>query len=94
MKLANHCCNWSVALMIICTLNFCTGINDGKHLINYNISISKNHSLSHYQRPKHDNFLIIDHLDDNEKETRIKWKNLLGKETTLDMNNNERFVNR
>lgn len=40
------------------------------------------------------NFLIIDHLSDNEKETRIKWKDLMGKQTSLDVKENERFVNR
>lgn len=41
-----------------------------------------------------DNFLVIDHLNDNEKETRLKWRNLMGKETTLDAGDSERFVNR
>lgn len=39
------------------------------------------------------NYLIIDHLSDNEKETRIRWKDLSGKETTLDMDV-ERYANR
>lgn len=41
------------------------------------------------------NFLIVDHLSDNEKETRFKWKDLMGKETTLDMDNDDdRYANR
>lgn len=47
-------------------------------------------STSHFE----DNFLIIDHLNDNEKELRLKWRDLMGKETTLDAGDNERFVNR
>lgn len=39
------------------------------------------------------NYLIIDHLSDNEKETRFRWKDLSGKETTLDMDV-ERYANR
>jgi hypothetical protein len=42
---------------------------------------------------EHDNFLIVDHLSDNEKETRVRWKDLMGKETTLDMDE-ERYANR
>lgn len=41
-----------------------------------------------------ENFLIIDHLSDNEKETRIKWKELMGKETSLDAEESERYANR
>lgn len=41
-----------------------------------------------------ENFLIIDHLNDNEKETRIKWRDLMGKETTLDLDGDERYANR
>lgn len=41
-----------------------------------------------------ENFLIVDHLNDNEKETRIKWRDLMGKETTLDLNGDERYANR
>lgn len=40
-----------------------------------------------------DNFLIVDHLSDNEKETRLRWKELMGKETTIDMDE-ERYDNR
>lgn len=40
-----------------------------------------------------DNFLVVDHLSDNEKETRLKWKDLMGKETTLDMEE-ARYANR
>lgn len=39
------------------------------------------------------NYLIVDNLSDNEKESRIRWKNLSGKETTLDMDE-ERYANR
>lgn len=37
---------------------------------------------------------MIDHLSDNEKETRLKWKDLMGKETTLDMDDDGRHANR
>lgn len=47
----------------------------------------------HNHRLQHDNFLIVDRLSDNEKETRFKWKDLMGKETTLDMDE-ERYANR
>lgn len=40
------------------------------------------------------NFLIVDHLSDNERETRIKWRDLMGKETTLDLDGDERYANR
>lgn len=43
---------------------------------------------------KVENFLIVDHLNDNEKETRIKWRDLMGKETTLDLDGDERYANR
>lgn len=42
----------------------------------------------------HNNFLIIDRLNDNEIETRIKWNDLMGKETTLDAVESDRFANR
>lgn len=32
-----------------------------------------------------DNFLIISHLSDNEMETRMKWKDIMGLETKLDL---------
>lgn len=41
----------------------------------------------------HAGILIVDHLSDNEKETRFRWKGLTGKETTLDMDV-ERYANR
>lgn len=53
-----------------------------------------NYKLVNNKTTKADNFLVIDHLNDNEKETRLKWKDLMGKETTLDTSENERFVNR
>lgn len=49
---------------------------------------------SNKTQQQYDNFLIIDHLNDNEKETRIKWKDLMGKQTTLDVQENKRYVNR
>lgn len=51
-------------------------------------------SVSDLKPHRHEeNFLIVDHLSDNEKETRLKWKDLMGKETTLDMDD-ERYDNR
>lgn len=41
-----------------------------------------------------ENFLIVDHLSDNERETRIRWRDLMGKETTLDLEGDERYANR
>ena len=38
-------------------------------------------------------FFAVDHLSDNEKETRLKWKDLMGKETTLDMDE-AKYANR
>lgn len=65
-------------------INSCTSISE---------EVEKKHvgnSTSHYRN----NYLIIDHLSDNEKEIRIKWKDLMGKETTLDTVESERFANR
>ncbi|KAG5684120.1 putative Phospholipase A2 phospholipin [Polypedilum vanderplanki] len=76
-----------IIVFIICIINQCTSISDLNHS-NYK---NENKNFTHHQQK--DNFLIIDHLNDNERETRLKWKNLMGKETTLDMDNNERFVN-
>lgn len=82
---------FKICLLVLGVINSCTSISDLKHLAHRN-----NYTHQQVQQQQHDkeNFLIIDHLNDNEKETRLKWKDLMGKETTLDMDNNERFVNR
>jgi hypothetical protein len=66
-------------LIAICIINSCSSISE---------------TTQHNHRLEYENFLIVDHLSDNEKETRFKWKDLMGKETTLDMDNDERYANR
>lgn len=66
-------------LLVLCIINGCSSISEP----------SKHNNLL-----QHDNFLIVDHLSDNEKETRFKWKDLMGKETTLDMDDDDRYANR
>lgn len=68
-------------LLAFCMINSCTSISDSTQ-------------LKRRLQPDGDNFLIVDHLNDNEKETRFKWKHLMGKETTLDMDDDERYANR
>lgn len=75
--------NFIIVCMIFMLIDVCSSTN-------YNKQINKTSSSPSQQ----DNFLIIDHLNDNEKETRLKWKDLMGKETTLDAGDSERFVNR
>ncbi|KAL7015766.1 hypothetical protein ACKWTF_016663 [Chironomus riparius] len=76
-------CSIYLIIAIFCVLSSCTTISDIKHM-----KLKNNNTQQQY-----DNFLIIDHLNDNEKEIRIKWKNLLGKQTTLDVQENKRYVN-
>lgn len=74
---------------LVCLILLCCTLID--------VCLSKsdvNYKLVNNKTTKADNFLVIDHLNDNEKETRLKWKDLMGKETTLDVGENERFVNR
>lgn len=67
-------------LLAICIIiNSCSSISDPQQ---------------HNHRHELDNFLIVDRLSDNEKETRFKWKDLMGKETTLDMDGEARYANR
>lgn len=75
-----------IIIAIFCVLSSCTTINDIKH-----IKLQKSNK-THQQQ--YENFLIIDHLNDNEKEIRTKWKDLMGKQTTLDIQENKRYVNR
>lgn len=66
-------------LITICIINSCSSISD---------------SRQHDNRLQQENFLIVDYLSDNEKETRFKWKDLMGKETKLDIDGVERYANR
>lgn len=82
---------WKKNVIIACTtllllIDICSGTSDvnGKQITTKNSSVHR----------QQDNFLVIDHLNDNEKETRLKWRDLMGKETTLDAGDSERFVNR
>lgn len=82
---------WKKNVIIACTtllllIDICSGTSD----VNDKQITTKNSSVHRQQ----DNFLVIDHLNDNEKETRLKWRDLMGKETTLDAGDSERFVNR
>lgn len=69
----------SLLVLAICIINSCTSISDLRKSRDY--------------MPRQENFLIVDRLSDNEKETRFKWRDLMGKETTLDMDA-ERYANR
>lgn len=71
-------CLQHLLLLVICIINSCSSISD---------LVQRDYTS------QHDNFLIVDHLSDNEKETRFKWKQLMGKETTLDMDH-DRYANR
>ena len=77
-------CSIYIIIKIFCVLSSCTTISDIKYM----------KQKSNKTQQQYDNFLIIDHLNDNEKEIRIKWKDLMGKQTTLDVQENERYVNR
>lgn len=81
---------YNLSICIIIALFFvissCTTISDIKHI--------KHHKSNKTHQQQYDNFLIIDHLNDNEKEIRFKWKDLMGKQTTLDIQENKRYVNR
>ncbi|XP_070507153.1 uncharacterized protein GIIIspla2 isoform X1 [Chironomus tepperi] len=76
-------CSIYIIIAIFCVLSSCTTISDIKHMT----------QKSNKTQQQYDNFLIIDHLNDNEKEIRIKWKDLMGKQTTLDVQENKRYVN-
>lgn len=65
-------------LVAICIVNSCSSISDLRQ---------------REYMPRTENFLIVDHLSDNEKETRLKWRDLMGKETKLDLDV-DRYANR
>lgn len=65
-----------ILLFALCITSSCSSMSDIHNKIKKN----------------QDNFLIIDHLNDNEKETRFKWKDLLGKETTIDIDDKSASV--
>lgn len=71
-------------LIVLSIVNTCLSIRgDDLHI-----------SQERANREIDENFLIVDHLNDNEKETRIKWRDLMGKETTLELDGDERYANR
>lgn len=79
MSSKSHNVLYHFLLLAICIIKSCSSIGDSK---------------KHNQSLESHNFLMIDHLSDNEKETRLKWKDLMGKETTLDMDDDGRHANR